>query len=92
MRIVDRGRFIVHVHGDYLIRDADARCLIGDRIELEGAVKDIEAGLEVGLAVNGELFSIMSGHNERLAENSTTLPKLSSGMRVKFNYNNKKGE
>ena len=59
MRIVDRSRFIAHVNGDYLVRDADARCLVGDGLDLEQAVKDIEAGLEVGLSVDGRLFSIM---------------------------------
>lgn len=68
MRIVDRDRFIAHVNGDFLIRDADARCFVGDGLELEAAVKDIENGLEVGLSVKGKLFSIMKGHHEVLLQ------------------------
>ena len=70
MRIVNRARFIAHVNGDYLIRDADARCWVGDGLELEAAVKDIEAGLEVGLSVEGRLFSTMYNYDERLITDS----------------------
>jgi hypothetical protein len=66
MKQVDRSRFIAHVAGILFERDAQGRCLVGDDLELEEALKDIDHGLEVGLTIKGELFSIMRGYNETL--------------------------
>jgi hypothetical protein len=72
MKLVDREGFILHTEGILLDRDASGRCLIGDGLKYEEAIKELEAGNEIGLLVDGELFSIITdtemGYIERRAD------------------------
>jgi len=60
MKLVNREGFILHVQGILLDRDGSGRCHIGDGLQYEEAVRELESGNEIGLLVDGELFSIMT--------------------------------
>jgi len=68
MKLGDRVGFILHTEGVLLDRDSEGRCKIGDDIQYEEAIKELEKGNQIGLLMNGRLFSIVEEHNKEYIE------------------------
>jgi hypothetical protein len=59
MRLVDRQTMILYANGDYLLRDAEARCLVGDSVYAEEAEAALKRGERVGLTHRGVIVSYL---------------------------------
>jgi hypothetical protein len=57
LMVVDRAAFIAWCSGVLLERDGDGKCVVGDHVNHPLAEAALERGEEVGLMVDGKLFS-----------------------------------